>query len=144
MADVYGFAARFGIESRDMGFREVIADDALSEADLSDVVALFNHDPSAILGRSTAGTLEVGVAEMVGLRYEVRLPQSPIGENVEEAVRRRDVSEASFAFEVEEDEWGVDASRDVVVRRILRIAKVFDVSPVTEAAYPETSARLRE
>ena len=144
VVNVYGFAARFGIESKDLGFREIIADDALSEADMTDVVGLFNHDPSAILGRSTAGTLEVGVTKMVGLRYNVQLPQSPIGENVAEAVRRRDVSEASFAFEVEQDEWDVDESRDVVVRRILKIAKVFDVSPVTEAAYPETSARLRE
>ena len=144
VADVVGHAARFGIESRDLGFVETVADSALDDADLSDVVGLFNHDPSAILGRTGAGTLDVGVDTNVGLRYRIKLPSSPIGQNVEEAVRRRDVSEASFAFEVEQDEWSVDESRDVVTRTILKIAKVFDVSPVTEAAYPGTSARIRE
>ena len=144
VGEVVGHAVRFGIESRDLGFREVVSDEAPDGADLNDVGGLFDHDPSAILGRTGAGTLDLVVERNVGLRYRIKLPSSPMGENVREAVARQDVSEASFAFEIAEDEWGVDDARDVVTRRILKIAKVFDVSPVTHVAYPGTSARIRE
>ena len=48
----------------------------------------------------------------------------------------------SFAFRVGEDEW--ETVDGVEQRTILRFDEIFDVSPVTYPAYPETDVSLRE
>jgi phage head maturation protease len=57
-------------------------------------------------------------------------------------IERGDITQQSFAFEVEEDEWdGLD--KDQPVRTIRKFAQIFDVSPVTFPAYPDTDVALR-
>lgn len=102
---------------------------------------LFNHDPSAILGRTGAGTLDLTVDRNVRLRYRKTAVVADGRERARGGRKARRVG-SELAFEVAEDEWGVDISRDVVTRTTLKIARVFDVSPVTHAAYSQTSARL--
>ena len=122
-------------------FVEHIEPHAFDDAD-SDVVCVRNHDADVLLRRVTSGTLRVSV-DRVGLKYECELPGSPTGKDVRASVARGDMSKSSFAFRVVEDEWLVDATTDEVTRGIIKISDVFDVSPVTHAAYPDTTARLR-
>jgi HK97 family phage prohead protease len=141
-----GYALKFGVPY-DMGwFIEEIADGALNEADMSDVRILFNHDPNLILGRTTAGTARIAV-DKVGLYYEADLPDSPNGENVRVALERGDITQSSWGFELEYDydnppaEWTKQGERDY--RTIRKVKRVFDASPVTFPANPDTTAAKR-
>lgn len=141
-----GYAAVFESLSKDLGgFVERIApgafDRVLNEG--QDVVALANHDPNLVLGRSGSGTLRLR-ADDVGLGYEVDLPNTATGRDWAELLRRRDVVGSSFGFRVavDGDEWGTDAD-ERPLRTIRSVAVVRDVGPVTFPAYGGTEAALR-
>lgn len=143
-----GYALRFG-SIYDMGwFTEEVDSRALSGANMEDVRILFNHDSSLILGRTAAKTARVGV-DSVGMWYEVELPNSPNGENVREAVSRGDVSQSSWGFKIRTDSTGRRIGdkwemRNGKEHRVLTdISEVFDASPVTFPANPDTSVAKR-
>lgn len=141
---VVGYAAVFASSSEALwgSFIEEVDAHAFDEADLSDVRALFNHDDNKILAR-TPDTLALTIDER-GLRYEFEMPNTTYGNDLLESMRRGDITQSSFGFTVEEDEW-IDRSKDELLpmRRILKIGRVFDVSPVTYPAYPETTSEVR-
>jgi len=145
---VRGYAALFNTKSSDLGgFIERIAPHAFDGVDLEDgVVALFNHDPSLILARS--GGLRLGTDKR-GLWYEFTPPNSPNGQNLAEALRRGDITQSSFGFSIRSDDgeewdWVEDEEgREHAFRTIKKIARLYDVSPVTYPAYPDTSVAAR-
>lgn len=141
-----GYALKFGVPY-DMGFfTEEIAAGALDEADMSDVRILFNHDPNLILGRTSAGTARIAI-DKTGLFYEAELPDSPNGENVRVALERGDITQSSWGFQLEYDyenppaEWTRKDGKDY--RTITKVKRVFDASPVTFPANPDTTAAQR-
>jgi len=137
---IEGVAATFN-DPYDMGwFTEEIAAGALDGADMSEVVALFNHDANIPLGRNSAGTLQLSI-DAQGFRYSFMPPDSPNGHNVAESIRRGDVKQSSWGFTVKEDAWRTVDGKDF--RTIVKIAKVWDVSPVTYPANPNTEVAQR-
>src|SRR5918995_4728132 len=105
---LHGYAAVYGAVSGDLGgFRETIAPGAFRDVLSADVRALLNHDPNEVLGRTKSGTMRL-FDEQRGLRFEIDLPSSPLGENVREAVRRGDIDGASFRFQVGDESWQDD------------------------------------
>lgn len=102
-----------------------------------DVVALFNHDPSLILGRTTAGTLTLE-NDGNGLKYTVNPPASRA--DVLESVERGDITGSSFSFQVEDEEWTREGAFEI---RTLKTLRLLDVSPVTMPAYKGTSVGVR-
>jgi len=157
---VRGYAALFDTPSGDLGgFREVIARGAFDGVPLTDVVCLFNHNPDLILARSAPATgaggpatLSLGVDER-GLWYEFTPPNSSHGQTLIEALRRGDIGQSSFAFTVAKDGdlWAspsdgppeYEAGNTTQLRTITRIERLYDVSPVTYPAYPDTTVALR-
>jgi hypothetical protein len=140
-----GYAAKFDVWSDDLGgFREKIAPGAFDRAlrEGHDVRALVNHEPSLILGRSTAKTLRLSI-DQVGLRMELDLPQTQVGRDIATSVERGDIDQMSFGFRTEPggSVWDLDA--DPAERVITEIAELFDVSVVTFPAYPQTDVALR-
>lgn len=134
---LHGYAAVYDVESEDLGgFRERIAAGAFGSVLDADVRALLNHDPSQVLGRTKSGTLRL-FDEQRGLRFEVDLPDSPLGENVREAVRRKDIDGASFRFSVDKDSWQGD------LRTVESVKELKDVTVATFGAYPAASVELR-
>lgn len=134
-----GYAAVFNQWSEDLqGFRERILPGAFTRclASNPDVHALFNHDSNLILGRTKSGTLKLA-QDHIGLRFECILSNSPVAQSVREAVRRGDVDQCSFGFTCQEDRWPAPD------RRELLDVDLYDVSPVTFAAYPQTSLTAR-
>jgi uncharacterized protein len=78
---IIGYAARYNVLSGDLGgFREHIASGAFKRilATKPDVVCLFNHSDSAVLGRTTAGTLRLS-EDSRGLKFECDLPNTQAG-----------------------------------------------------------------
>ncbi len=141
-ATLAGYAAVFGEWSEDLGgFRERIAPGAFGTALTGDVRALWNHDPAFVLGRTTNGTLRLAEDER-GLRVEIDPPEGPLYAGFLENVRRGDVSQMSFGFSVIEDEksYGEKGER----LRLLKEVRLYEVSPVTFPAYPQTEVNVRE
>jgi hypothetical protein len=137
---VEGYAALFD-STADLGwFMEIIEPKAFDSADMSDVRALFNHDPNQILARSSNKSLTLSIDER-GLKFAFVAPNTTIGNDCLENIRTGLVSQCSFAFTVEKDR---EEKRNGKTTRIIeRVGTVYDVSPVTYPAYPETSVSVR-
>jgi HK97 family phage prohead protease len=140
-----GYAAVFNQRANIAGlFDEEILPGAFTAAiGRDDVRALFNHDGNFVLGRSSSGTLRL-VQDDHGLRYEVDPPDTTWARDLLVTVRRGDVSQSSFAFGVDEEEW--DYSNRAMPLRKIKAVRLYDVSPVTYPAYDgtEVSARCRD
>jgi len=122
---------------------ERVARGAFSRAiqDGDDVRGLFNHDPSLLLGRTSAGTMQIEEDER-GLRYRIDMPDTQTGRDVSELIDRGDVSGSSFGFVVEQESWmesdDQDGRRTAV--RTIESVRLLDAGPVTYPAYAGTSA----
>lgn len=143
---IIGYAAKFDTLSEEMwGFREKIARGAFATAlGDSDVRALFNHDPNIVLGRNKAGTL-VMVEDDIGLRYEITPPDTQTARDLVESIKRGDISQSSFAFAMKNggvEEWQ-ELPDGKAIRTIKKVARLYDVSPVTYPAYPDTESGVR-
>ena len=135
----------FNSESRDLGgFTEVINPSALEGVvGKSDILCLLNHnEDKGVLARSNKGTgsltLEV---DDIGLRYSFEAPNTNLGDELLEGIRRGDISASSFAFKVGKDKW-TKRNDGSYLRTINTIEKMFDVSPVYRAAYDATTVSV--
>ena len=140
---VTGYAAVFNKESRDLGgFTEILSPECFENCDLSDVAALFNHDPNLVLARkfNDSGTLSLQIDER-GLKYTFELPNHYVGGLLMESIKRGDVMHSSFAFTIESDKW--EKRGEMVIRTITSVKKLYDVSPVLSPAYYSTSVTMR-
>ena len=138
---IFGTATVFN-SSYDMGwYDEEMSSDSLNEADMKDVVALFNHDMNMVLARTSSGTLKLNVTGNA-MEYEFEAPNTSLGNDLLEMVKRGDVYQSSFAFTVEKESW--QEREGSKPKRIIRsIKKVYDVSPVTYPANPDTMVAKR-
>jgi HK97 family phage prohead protease len=141
-----GYAAVFGVETV-IGdfFREVIEPGAFANAiKNTDVRGLFNHDPNFVLGRTSAGTMELK-EDKDGLRYVITPPDTAVGRDTMTLIERGDVTGSSFGFTVKTDEW-TRASKpgELPLRTIKEVEWLRDVGPVTFPAYEETSVQARD
>lgn len=107
----------------------------LSERD--DVRLLVNHD-GLPLARTKSGTLTLSQDD-VGLYMEAELDATdPDVAAVVPKMRRGDLDEMSFAFQVVQQQWSPDFTE-----RHVKEVKLFDVSLVTFPANPATTAWMR-
>lgn len=103
-----------------------------------DVLALFNHNEDAVLGRTESKTLRLSVDKM-GLKYEISPPDTQVGRDVTELVRRGDLGGSSFAFIPSDITNRIEDGVEVVE---IRGVKLYDVSVVGRPAYAATSVDL--
>lgn len=137
-----GYALVFNRLSDDLGgFREQIAPEFVARTlrEGLDVRALFNHESSAVLGRTKAGTLELR-ADAHGLAVTIDPPDPPEPPNLLESISRGDISGMSFAFRTLEDNW--DFKSDPPIRTLLD-GTIREVSIVVFPAYPDTEVAVR-
>jgi HK97 family phage prohead protease len=145
---IKGQAAVFNQETIIRGwFREQIKPGAFQQvlSDSPDAIGCFNHDWNIVLGRTTAGTLDLQETPS-GLDYEIEInPDDSEAMSVYAKVARGDVSQSSFAFQVGKEEWVYppDNSTDLPLRNITEFSKLYDVCPATFGAYPQTTAAVR-
>lgn len=137
---ITGTAIPYGSSSEEMwGFREIIAQGAFRNALSGDIRCLWNHDTGKPLGRTSSNTLTLTDTKE-GLQYECKLPNNSWGSDACEAISRGDVTGTSFGFRVIEDDWVYVENQ--LIRTILE-AELFEISPVTFPAYPESSVEAR-
>lgn len=147
---IFGYAAIYSERSTGLPwFEEIIMPGAFDATDFSDCAALFNHDENIILGSVRGGSLEIKV-DARGLAYEVTPPDNQyITDMVLGPMSRGDLSKSSFRFQMNEDdreaeEWIWDSVNDIAVRKIHKIARVLDVSPVLFPAYDASESAVRK
>jgi HK97 family phage prohead protease len=146
---VSGYAVKFESESQNIGFIEIIKKGAITEDTImnSDIFARFNHDENTVLARSRygEGSLALELRDD-GLYYEFEAPHTAIGDELLEHLKRGEISTSSFAFTLPEDESGdkwYKREDGTLVREIVKIDRLFDISPVYEPAYLATSCSKR-
>lgn len=134
-----GYAAVYDqptTRQRDYAGTETIARSAFDGIMAHDVVALVNHDPHQILGRTSSGTLRLA-SDAHGLRFELTLPDTQLGRDTHTLVKRGDIQGMSFTAQV----GTVVRSKGGVVHT--QFKRLVDVSPVTFPAYEGTSVMAR-
>ena len=114
--------------------KERIEPTAFDEADLTDVVFRIDH-AGRVYARSSAGTVETWSDEH-GLGVRADLSKTKTARELFDDIEAGNYPKMSFAFTVAED--GDSFDRETHTRTISRIAKVFDVSPVSFPANPGT------
>lgn len=143
---VEGYALKFNKESRDLGgFIEVIEPEALDGIlEQSDILCLLNHsEDRGVLARSKfgVGSLKLEV-DNVGLKYRFEAPNTSLGDELLEGLKRGDITTSSFAFTIDSDVW--EKRSTGYLRKITKFKQIFDVSPVYKEAYPDTTVALRK
>jgi len=140
---IVGYAAVFNSLSEDLGgFREQIAPGAFATAlgAGADVIACMHHDPRLPLGRSSEGTLKI-LEDNRGLYVEIDPPDTSVGRDAITNVQRRDIKGMSFKFSKAKDAWARNGTE--LVRTLLNIGRLHDVTLTTTPAYEATSASIR-
>lgn len=144
---IRGYGIVFNKESVDLRshgrtFREVIRPEAVEGVDFSKVLSMHNHRSERLLGNTASGTMRTGT-DSVGVWYEVDLPDSPTGEDVLVSVRRGDTPGSSFQFDIKADgeKWSVRSGK--AFREVIAFNGVYEMGPVSEPAYPDTTIAAR-
>ena len=140
MPTLDGYAAVFNSLSEDLGgFRELIAPGAFKNSIGGDVRALWNHDANHVLGRTKSGTLTLA-EDQNGLKINIAPPDAQWARDLMASIDRGDVNQMSFGFRTITDNWSMLNGENL---RTLMDVELFDVSPVTFPAYPDTQVALR-
>ena len=140
---IEGYFAVFGSEYKMWeNAIETIDEDAFDDALNGDIRALVNHDTTLVLGRTTAGTLSLR-ADKTGLWGSVTINQADQDAmNLYERVKRGDVSQCSFGFDIIDQSTEVMENGTTVWK--LNKVKLYEVSVVTFPAYEDTSVQARK
>ena len=138
---VRGTAVKFDQLSRNLGwFREKFDRDAFSDVMEDDVVALFNHNIDKVLARSISGTLRYWTDD-TGLQYEFEAPDNTAGRDLLVSLQRGDIRHSSFSFTIADERWEDDEEAGET-RTVLKVKRLYDVSPVVFPAYPQSVSEL--
>lgn len=133
-----GYAATFAAEADLGSFVERIEPGAFRSSLAGDILALHDHDPARVLGRTRSNTLKL-YEDSRGLGFELHLPNTTVGRDVEALAERGDLGGMSFGFLVPEggESW---QGR----KRSLRAIDLKEISVVSAwPAYPDTEIALR-
>jgi hypothetical protein len=140
---VAGYAIVWNSPSVDLGgFTEICAPSMLDRTlkENPDVLALRDHKQELLIGRTTAGTLDLKT-DSTGLAFVVTLPKTAIGDDTAENVRLRNLTGVSFGFSTVDDSWAADSGGSVV--RTLLDIDLFEISVTSFPAYNSSSVNTR-
>lgn len=136
------FAVFGGVYELWDGATESIAPGAFSETLDRDIRALIDHESRLVLGRTAAGTLELR-EEDDGLWGRIRINQNDQDAmNLYERVRRGDVNQCSFGFDILDEE--TKTFEDGNIQWIIHKVRLYEVSVVTFPAYEDTAVIARK
>jgi len=135
--EVQGYASTYEpykmfTDENGVDYFERIDPHAFDEADLTDVVFRIDHE-GAVYARTSAGTVELWTDEH-GFGNRTDLSKTQKARDLYEDIKVGNYPKMSFAFTVAEDHY----DRATHTRVVDRIAKVFDISPVSFPANPTT------
>lgn len=124
------------------GAFEEIAPGAFDNTLGNDIRALINHDTTLVIGRNKSGTAELK-SDSHGLWARVKVnPNDSDAVNAYERVKRGDVDQCSFGFNIvkEETDWRDDGT----VKWIIKEIDLHEISLCTFPAYEDTGVQARK
>lgn len=124
------------------GAVEELSPNAFDQTLSNDIRGLTNHDSTLVLGRNKAGTLELRV-DARGLWGKIIInEQDSDAVNLYERVKRGDVDQCSFGFNIlgEETDWREDGS----VKWTITEVDLHEVSICTFPQYEDTGVQARQ
>jgi len=133
-----GYAAVYGQETRIGQYRERIAQGAFKRTlgEDRDILALADHDPKQVLGRTKSRTLQLR-EDGHGLHFTLELPDTQAGRDVATLAQRGDLGGMSFGFVATDETWDGEV-------RTLRDVDLHEISVVSAwPAYQQTEMSLR-
>lgn len=123
------------------GATESVSPEAFDGTLSDDIRCLIDHETRLVLGRNKAGTLDLKT-DSRGLWGEVKVNQKDQDAmNLYERVKRGDVNQCSFGFEILDEEF---EDRGTEVHWTIKKVKLYEVSVVTFPAYDETEVSARK
>src|SRR5690625_4997649 len=142
---ISGYAVKWEKKSHVLGmfykFREQFKKGAFAESLKNDDQRyLWSHDVSKVLGRTKNKTLRLEEDD-IGLRFELDLPNTTLGNDTYESIKRGDVDGVSFGFRMLEEEWDENDSDNIV--RTINKARLLEVSAVAFPAYLDSEVNAR-
>lgn len=151
---IEGYAIVFGRESELLSdywdnYREIIEHGAVTQEllDSSDIKMTIWHNRERLLARRNkgVGSLEVGI-DNTGVWYRFEAPHTPDGETALELVKRGDLAGSSFIYSTKESEnVRYDKLDDgTVVRHVIKIGRIYDMTIASDPAYKDTTVNARE
>lgn len=124
------------------GAYEELASEAFNETLGNDIRGLINHDTTLVLGRNKVGTLELKT-DSRGLWGSIKInPNDSDAVNLYERVKRGDVDQCSFGFNVLQED--TEFREDGTIKWTLRKVDLHEVSVCTFPAYEETGVQVRK
>lgn len=124
------------------GATESIAPGAFSNTLGGDIRALIDHESRLVLGRNKSGTLELK-EDSHGLWGCIRVNREDSDAmNLHNRVKRGDVDQCSFGFEIVKED--TEVREDGTVHWTIREVKLYEVSVVTFPAYEDTGVAARK
>ena len=125
--------------------REVIDSHAFDDTDMSDVIMQYDHE-GRVFARESNGTLKVNPDE-VGVAIEADLGGTELGRQIYDEVRGGYTNKMSVGMKIDRsrDVWTSERlnGKNVELRRVMRVAKLYDVSAVSLPANDATSISVR-
>lgn len=142
---IEGRSIVFNSLSQDLGgWKEQISPDSINDEIInsSDIFFLLNHsDSRGILGRKRkgSGSLSTEIRED-GVHFSFDAPQTSLGDELLEYIRRGDITQCSFAFTVDDDDWK-EQEDGTYIRTIKKFHRIYDMSAVYTPAYNDTDVK---
>ena len=146
---IRGLAIPYNRLSLDLGgFRERILPGSFDkilnrQRGRGEILSYYNHNSDLLLGRESAGTLEI-VADDRGVSYVVEPPDTSAGRDVLALVRSRNLRGSSFAFTVSQKggERFTTDENGRAVREIVEASGLYEVGPVNVPAYGSATSAV--
>ena len=136
---IEGYAIVFDSPATHYGFTEIIDRNALTGADMTDVVFRYNHNDTWLaIARTRNKSLEFKIDDK-GLFIRAKLIDTQTNRDIYKSIQSGLLDKMSFSFSTEKDEW--DYKTDT--RKVLQIKKLFDVSVVDTPFYDDTEIYAR-
>lgn len=142
---ISGYAVKWEKKSQVLGyfykFREQFKRGAFADSlENDDQRFLWSHDTAKVLGRTKNNTLRLE-EDSTGLRFELDLPKTTLGNDTYESIKRGDVDGVSFGFRMEDHE--IEEPDDDLPLRTVKKARLLEVSAVAFPAYPDSEVSAR-
>lgn len=119
-------------------YKERIEPTAFDNCDMSDVVFRIDHE-GPVYARTKAGTIKLNI-DTKGLHQITDLSRTTNSRNIYEDIDAGNYPQMSFAFTVKEDAYNSETH----TRIIKQIEKLYDISPVSFPANPNTNLSARD
>lgn len=143
-------AIKYDTDSAEMrdGYGDIVVEQIVAGAftdslKIRDIVGLWSHDTSQVIGNTKSGTLRIQNGEKE-LCFELDIPNTTAGNDAWELIRRGDVDGVSFGMRVTKEKWASEKKEgNRMYKRLILGAELYEISPVAFPAYPANEVSIR-